>query len=113
MGGLLVHPNKPAPFYEFELLPRVSSRPGQDEAGGGTVPSLFLHYKVGLVKVLLSSLLSFLSVCAFLVCLCFYLGLALAAILYPWFLPDHSSTEPFLPSTTWKLEHRHQTLVGV
>lgn len=38
MGGLVVHPNEPSPWYEFEML----------NAGGGTGgnAALFLHYKV-------------------------------------------------------------------
>ncbi|CAM9813455.1 unnamed protein product [Pylaiella littoralis] len=37
MGGLVVHPNEPSPWYEFEML----------NAGGGTGgnAALFLHYK--------------------------------------------------------------------
>ena len=41
MGGLTVHPNKPAPWYEFKMLRRNTS----GRARGGSA-SLFLHYKV-------------------------------------------------------------------
>ncbi|CAM9389443.1 unnamed protein product [Scytosiphon promiscuus] len=37
MGGLVVVPNEPSPWYEFEMLKK-------DESGGDN-PTLFLHYK--------------------------------------------------------------------
>ena len=50
----MVHPNVPAPFYEFELLNRTTpNRFGQEGTaggggggGGGEAPSLFLHFRV-------------------------------------------------------------------
>lgn len=50
LGGLVVHPNVPAPFYEFELLNRTTpNRFGQEGTagdGGGEAPSVFLHFRV-------------------------------------------------------------------
>ena len=40
MGGLVVHPNKPSPWYEFEMLKKSGN-------GNGGAPTLFLHFKVG------------------------------------------------------------------
>lgn len=38
MGGLVVHPNKPSPWYEFEML-------NNNTRGNDGSPTLFLHYK--------------------------------------------------------------------
>lgn len=38
MGGLVVTPNEPSPWYELEMLKK-------DESGGDH-PTLFLHFKV-------------------------------------------------------------------
>lgn len=47
MGGLVVHPNNPAPYYEFEMLNIARSIPDVDGGGAsGVAPTLFLHYKV-------------------------------------------------------------------
>lgn len=42
MGGLVVHPNEPAPYYEFEMLSKGRAGGG----GGSSKPTLFMHFKV-------------------------------------------------------------------
>lgn len=44
MGGLIEHPNRPASWYEFELLNRSGSRQGAEERAPS--PALHLHFKV-------------------------------------------------------------------